>query len=322
MAPVKFLENLTLPKAIFPTATIGAFTPSDALTDQRKVRVVSGAASLVNVGYKVRFAKNALDFCSSTDLKMRGRDTDILELLHDPDINALIATHGGKSCIDLIRNGLDYSLIRKQRKAIIGFSDVCILLNLITSNSGLISFYGPNVLSKIDQSHWSDLRSLNKTSSDFCRAKLFQNTAAYTCIRGGSSVGHLFGGNLECFTNGLLLSKAKYKPPNPGIFIWESSGLTAGDAYQILSALRHSGFLDNVTGMVIGDAFRDPVNSLSECLDSVVNACEGTTFPIVFKPGFGHGDSIENPIIPLGARAFLDATRGEIEVLDQYISCD
>ena len=312
-------ESLIAPMAIFPSATIGAFSPSDALTDERRSRVISGADVLVRAGFNVRFAPNAFQISPNITSKIRGRDTDIYDLLNDTETHCLIATHGGKSCIDMVSAHLDYSFIRKQRKPIIGFSDVCIILNLIATKSGLISFYGPNVLSKIDQSHWSDLRSLNVSSPDFGCSSFFKNTLNYCNVRSGSSMGYLFGGNLECFANGLLLSKANYETPNPGIFIWESSGITAGAAYQILSALRLSGFLDNVSGMIIGDSFRDPIESLSTCFDLVVRACEGTNFPILFMPGFGHSSVTENPIIPLGARAHIDSTTGLIEVLDQYV---
>ena len=55
-------ESLIAPMAIFPSATIGAFSPSDALTDERRSRVISGADVLF--GLDLTFVLRQMPFRS------------------------------------------------------------------------------------------------------------------------------------------------------------------------------------------------------------------------------------------------------------------
>jgi muramoyltetrapeptide carboxypeptidase len=306
------------PKSLFPGAVIGAFSPSDPVGALRKPRVDAGVAALSRADFVVQYSEYA--FVTERGLGgLRGRVEDIFSLATNPKVNGMIATHGGKSCIDLLTGGLDFELIRHARKPIIGFSDVCVLLNAITAKTGLITFYGPNVLSKIEQSAWSDLRSLNSSSTDFGRRELITLGGGNLCVRAGDCVGHLFGGNLECYINSLLLSGSDYRPGSGGVFFWESSGITAGEAYQVFRALRMSGFLESLSGMIIGDAFRDKTNTTPQCLEVVLEACSNTQFPILYSPTFGHAEGLENPILPIGANVHLDSRSGVVEALQAYI---
>lgn len=307
-----------VPCSLFPGALIGAFSPSDPVGALRKPRVDAGVETLSRADFVVQYSDNA--FVTQKGLGgLRGRVDDILSLVSNSKIKGLIATHGGKSCIDLLTGGLDFELIRNAKKPIIGFSDVCVLLNAITVKTGLITFYGPNVLSKIEQSAWSDLRSLNSSSKDFGRRELIPSSDGNICVRDGDCVGRLFGGNLECFVNSLLLSGSEYRPDAGGIFFWESSGVTAGEVYQIFRALGMSGFLESLCGMIIGDAFRDKSNTTSQCLEVVLEACINTQFPILYSPTFGHAQGLENPIFPIGADVHLDSRSGVVESLQAYI---
>lgn len=306
------------PYSLYPGAMLGAFSPSDPIDAQRRRRVEAGARALSQSGYIVKYSDHA--FFENDGLgSSRGRVEDILSLTSDPKVSGLIATHGGKSCIDLLTGNLDFNLIRDARKPIIGFSDVCVLLNAITARTGLVTFYGPNVLSKIDQSKWSDLRTLNSASREFGRQELISASDGYLCVRTGSCVGHLFGGNLECYVNSLLLSRSNFRPAPGGIFFWESSGVSAGETYQIFRALDMSGFLQTLSGMIIGVAFQDPSRPISQCLQVVLEACSSTQFPILYSPSFGHSSELENPILPIGAEVHLDAGSGVLMSLQAYV---
>ncbi|MCG7522904.1 LD-carboxypeptidase [Streptomyces sp. OfavH-34-F] len=70
---------------------------------------------------------------------------DFHALISDPEIDTVLCAGGGKSANRLLRN-LDYRLIAEHPKPIVGVSDPSLLLNAITSRTGLITFHGPAVL--------------------------------------------------------------------------------------------------------------------------------------------------------------------------------
>lgn len=302
--------------------TLGAYSPSDALIGERALRIERGVDVLREAGFAVRFGRNAFAKRGVSAGSPEEREEDIVELVGDPCVRGLIATHGGKSCIDLINVGLPWELLRIKRKPILGFSDVSILLNAVTAKTGLITFYGPNVLSRITHSRWADLRSLTTGSQEFCSMRVLQRSDATAAVKPGTAIGQLFGGNLECFVYGLIVTGFDLSAFHGGIFFWESSGMSAASVYQSLTALSISGFLGKIEGMIIGDAFleqRTDRASRDENLLAVALACAEHKFPILYMPVFGHRDDTDNPIIPIGCLAKIVAEDGLVELMEPYV---
>lgn len=77
---------------------------------------------------------------------MAGRDEDRLRDLHemwaDRDVQAILPLRGGNGSARLLP-GLDFELIKKNPKIIIGYSDLTALINAIHQQTGLITFHGP-----------------------------------------------------------------------------------------------------------------------------------------------------------------------------------
>jgi muramoyltetrapeptide carboxypeptidase len=287
---------------------IGIFSPSEWLGDNRPSRVREGAEFLERQGFRTAFSRHYLAQDTIRAGTVGERIADINELLSRADIDALLATWGGKACNHLIYE-LPYERLREQRKAMIGFSDVAVLLNAITAKTGLVTVHGPNIAGKLEESTWSDLSALR--SSFPWRSTNIIGTAAEAgglALRGGRATGRLFGGNLNCFVLGVTMSRIDLSFFDGGIFFWEDIGLTPRQIDQFLSALRNVGFLDRISGMVVGDFFSEENHSWlrSDPLESVMHAIRGTSFPVVYAPIFGHR-KLENPILPIGPKATLDA---------------
>ena len=303
------------------SSTIGIFSPSDSIVGTRAARIEHGIEILKSSGFKTEVATNAFAIQGTRAGTITQRIRDIEDLINSQSVEALVASHGGKACVDLVWN-FPWSTLSHNRKPVLGFSDVSVILNAITGTTGQTTFYGPNVLSRFNETRWNNLRSLVRGSGAFCCERLFGNLIKKDCIclRGGVSRGILFGGNLECFIYGLILSGFNLSPFQGGIFFWESSGLTASRAYQILTALKNNGFIDTISGMIIGNAFRgsNEAEAVIDGLHAVRDACTHSNFPILYVPTFGHAD-LENPIIPIGCYAQLDADLCEIVALEPYV---
>jgi muramoyltetrapeptide carboxypeptidase len=300
--------------------TIGFFTPSEWLGGDRPQQVQGGAAFLEQNGYRVQLSGN----CLARDIIRGGtvaqRLDDISELVSNPEIRALLATWGGKACNHLTPY-LPYQQIAEARKPVIGFSDVCVISNAITAETGLVTFYGPNIAGKLDESAWSDMACF-KRSFDWSSTNILAGAAdvGATCLRSGTTTGRLVGGNLNCFTIGVVLSKLDLSFFNGGIFFWEDLGLTPRQIDQFLTGLINVGFMDRISGMILGDFFAQEKREWqhSDPLESVLHALRDFTFPIIYAPTFGHR-KLENPVFPIGAQCHFDSSRMILNAIDPVI---
>ena len=229
------------------------------------------------------------------------RIADIDELLADPDVKALLASRGGKSANQLLRF-LPYQDILAKRKPIIGFSDGCVLLNAITANTGLLTFYGPNNVDNLPESvHW-DLKLIRGESMP-----VFGSSAPdqWRTLVPGQVEGQLFGGNLSTFVLGCVGTETMAAMRDV-IFFWESGSNSPQVIDQYLACLANCGFLTRVKAMIVGEALyterpeKDrPVNEI------ITEYARQFGFPAVRIKTFGHA-SLENPCIPIGAQVQLD----------------
>jgi muramoyltetrapeptide carboxypeptidase len=282
--------NTIAPKSIEPGATFGIFSPSEPLSGDRVERMQPSLEVLGNkFGYK--FASNARNDRGYVAGTVAECIADIVELLTDDDVDALIASWGGKNSNRLVRD-LPYGHFAESRKPLIGFSDACVLLNAVTATTGLNTFYGPNIAGKLLESSHHDFRLL-------CGEKVppFGVTASqhWRTLVPGSASGRLYGGNL-----GLSGSRAMAEMTEP-IFFWESSSAPTQIIDQYLSCLKNCGFLDRVKAMIVGDVSFDEVPRKRRPVDDLlVEYGEELGIPVIRIETFGHR-KMENPAIPIGA---------------------
>jgi muramoyltetrapeptide carboxypeptidase len=308
------------PIALRDEDVVGVFSPSDALSGNRQDRVRSGCDRLSQAGFQTLLSPNVFAKDGTMAGSIKQRISDISLLLADPKIKAMFPTWGGKACNQLIYD-LPYREILQTKKIWLGFSDIAVLLNAITAKTGLITFYGPNIVGKLDETdHWA-LRLVREPVIDPGSNILANATKGeYKCLRPGIARGRLFGGNLNCFVLGVACAKIDLGVFDGGIFFWEDLGLTPRQVDQHLTALRNSGLLDRISGMVVGDFIaREAENrETSNPFDSVLHPSRDYKFPILYAPVFGHR-RLENPIFPIGAMCELDAEASTLVMLERCV---
>lgn len=302
-------------------ARIGVFSPSDALDDDRCTRMTSGVHILESFGYEVEIGRHVHARLGSRAGSAGQRLQDIYDLTETVSIDALVATHGGKAAIDLLV--VDAHRVARHRKPIFGFSDVCVLLNAIAASSGLVTFYGPNVLTHYSESEWSDLRLVRNTSRVEASFGLLgdRRPVRTRILRGGRATGLSFGGNLECFVLGIVATRYPIQRlTEGGILFWETGEPNPSKIYQLMSVLRIGGVLSLLGGMVVGGLGKCEIAREVEdrCLTAVTDAVAGLEFPILYWPSFGH-DHFENPILPIGAAVELCTANGVLRATKPFV---
>lgn len=313
---------MILPHKLSQGSTIGIFSPSEPITAVRRSRFARGISILEGHGYQVITAPNAFAQDSYMAGTVAQRVDDIHTLCESTKVDALMASWGGKSANQLLGD-LDFDLIARERKSILGFSDGCVLLNAITARTGLVTFYGPNVAGKLHETLHSDLALLRQAGGSGGLSNLLgsPNGVDSRVLRAGEVAGRLFGGNLSTFVLGCVASNVMPKFQPGGILFWESASEPIQIVDQLLSCLENAGIFQDLAGMIVGDfihddptlyRFRDPFKMLIE-------RTERYGFPVVYCPTFGHPETLENPVLPIGALCQLSTRDMMLRLLEPVV---
>ena len=130
--------------------TIGIFTSSYPITATAPDATQRAITYLEGNGYRIKFGSltGKREFYRSGTARERAQEFN--ELLYDPEVSCLMATIGG-----MVSNAMlpyiDYDYLAAHPKIIVGHSDITALLLGIYQKTGLITYYGPNLVTTFAQ---------------------------------------------------------------------------------------------------------------------------------------------------------------------------
>ena len=205
--------------------------------------------SLEALGLKVKFGGHLLDRHGYLAGKDKDRAADINAFFGDPSIRAVLPIRGGWGSSRLLPY-LDYELIRRNPKIVLGFSDITALLLAIHAKSGLVTFHGANGMGRWDG--WSvdylkrvlfdgqQVTMENKRElSD--RNSITQIDYRVQTITPGTARGRILGGNLTVLTT--ILGSPYLPDWNGAILFCEDIGEDPYRVDRMLTQLKLAGAL-------------------------------------------------------------------------------
>ena len=212
--------------------------------------------SLEALGLKVEIGGHLLDRHGYLAGQDRDRADDINRFFADTAIRAVLPIRGGWGSSRLLPY-LDYELIRRNPKIVLGYSDITSLLLAIYTRTGLITFHGPNGMGRWDEFSvgWVKrvLFDAEAVTLENPREKgefIVQTENRTQTLTPGAARGRLLGGNLT------VLSAIIGSPYLPD---WEDSILfledVGEDLYRVdrmLTTLKLAGVLAKIRGFVFG----------------------------------------------------------------------
>lgn len=227
------------------------------------------------------------------------RASHLMTLVEDPEVKVIICSRGAYGSFEILPL-LDFEVIRKSKKVIVGFSDCTALLNAITQTNFQTMIHGPCVASEFSDYYQNPSAKL---SVDFLVNLLSENYSGSTLegisLRNGAGRGQLVGGNLTAFCS---LLGTPWEPNCRGkILFLEDIGEKPFRVHRMLNQLLLSGKLSKLAGLVFG-RFSNCVADLGPIIDEVLNAVPygilaGYRFPIIRDLEFGHlGTNLSMPI--------------------------
>ena len=303
-------KKTRIPNRLKKGDTIGLIAPASSFSDEAYQTALE---HLRYFGFNIKEGKHLHDqkgYLAGEDI---ARAADINAFFADDSIQGIWCLRGGYGTTRLL-SMLDYKTIRKNPKALIGYSDITALLMAIYKETGLVGFHGPVAVSEMTEFSEQYLRSVimeGKAAtyqlSEENQAKAAEDNAfAARTIKGGKAQGKLLGGNLSLLS---AMVGTPYLPSakNAIVFI-EDIGEKPYRIDRMMTQLLESGWLNDINGLVLGtfnDCHPDEGDrslTLKEVIDDRV---KGLNVPIAYGYSFGH---IDNQItLPIGVKVEMDA---------------
>lgn len=217
----------------------------------------------------------------------------------DKAVKAIVCARGGYGSMRMLPF-LDYEAIQKHPKILIGFSDVTALLNTLLSQSRLVTFHGPNVIT-LGNCDSRTRESFAMALTNACPMLMPVQEGVTLC--GGRGAGVVMGGNLTTLCH---LIGTPFEPDfDDCILLLEDRGEAPYRIDRMLSQMKLAGCFDNLAGIVLGSF--EQCGTPGAVLDVFSRMFEGFAIPVLGGLNAGHGKT--NLTVPIGLAATLDADR-------------
>ncbi|MDD2057212.1 LD-carboxypeptidase [Pseudomonas sp. GD03860] len=245
---------------------------------------------------------------------LAGSDARRLEDLHAAfaatDVDAIICLRGGYGSMRLL-DGIDYELLRRNPKPLVGYSDITALHSAIARHAGFVTFHGAMLKSELlaDKQEPTVSSLFKLIGGRFGRGDSLEHPKAYplSTIVPGAATGRLIGGNLAmiCAT----LNTPAELHSQGGILFIEDVNEPLFRIDRLLTQLRLAGKFEGLRGVLVGDfAGLDP----AQLAPLFRQMFEPLQIPVLAGWRSGHCDP--NLTLPLGAQVHLDADRHRLQL--------
>jgi muramoyltetrapeptide carboxypeptidase LdcA involved in peptidoglycan recycling len=281
----------------------------------------------------VTFGKHIEESDEFASSSVKSRLTDLHDAFKDPKVKAVFPVIGGYNSNQLLA-GIDYELIRRNPKILIGYSDITALQNAIYAQTGLLTYSGPcfstlgmkrgneftlDYLKKcvFDNKPFSILPSESWSDDNWYldqEKRAFIPNEGYNVITPGTAEGTIIGGNMCTFQ---LLHGTKYMPSLKDAILFleedeESGANTALMFDRDMQSLIHQPGFSGVRGIVIG-RFQKASEVTQEKITAIIRSKpELTKIPVIYGADFGHTSPLFT--FPIGGMVRIDAKNNKVTI--------
>lgn len=227
------------------------------------------------------------------------RVAGIHEAFMDDSIQGIFCAGGGYGALQLLEH-IDYNIIQQNQKVFAGYSDVTALLSAFYSKAGLVGYHGPMGCcmtykqSADTTSHMVDMLFNNQNEINLKGDTLHQ----------GQATGLILGGNMTVFDQ-LIGTPYIPKTENIILFLEDTTDEKINELDKKLLHLKHSGYLQNVRGVILGemDKLSDNRKPFGQNTQQLIEHYL-PNIPAVMNAKCGHEDSLLT--FPYGVEVTLD----------------
>jgi muramoyltetrapeptide carboxypeptidase len=320
-------RDLLKPKALHPGSTLGIIAPASNVIEREDINV--GCEVIQSLGFKTVLGKNAANqygYLAGTDAE---RASDLNDMFRRDDVDGIICLRGGWGSMRILPL-IDYELVRKNPKVIMGYSDITSLLIALYKVAGLVTFHGPVVLSTFSDYTMEYFTKAVLTPKPVGAVKVpvlrsgekVEKDNRILKLGSGKGTGPLVGGNLSLVVS-TLGTPFEVDLKGKMLFIEE----VGEEPYKLDRMLTHlwlTGKLHELAGLVIGKltdckpSDYKPAFSHTLGIEEILRTrIEPIGIPAIYGAMIGHvRDKIT---VPLGIEATLDADAGTLSINDNAV---
>lgn len=320
---VQLVQTVRKPRRLRPGSVVGIVDPASATWNPVDVDIV--VESLAALGLKAKLGAHLLDRHGYLAGRDEDRAADVMAMFADPAVDAIHALRGGWGCARLLPH-LDFDVIARNPKILLGYSDITALLLPVFARGGFVTFHGI-----VGASSW------NAYNVDWFRRVLMNGEAVTMTnpvetkgllapvenrtrtITPGVARGRLIGGNLTVLTT--IIGSGLLPDFDNAILFLEDVQEAPYRIDRMFMQLQLAGILKRVKAVVWGRCTKcmpgEGYGSLT-LTDILDHYLKPLGVPAYEGAQFGHID--RQFVLPIGVEAELDASKGSIRLLEPAVA--
>ena len=319
-------QPLIKPRRLEPGQTIGVVAP--AYTIDEDDRIEAGIETVESLGFRAKPGSHLFrrhGYFAGTDQE---RASDLNAMFADPAVAGIVCLRGGYGASRMLPY-LDFDLIRRNPKPLVGYSDITTLLNPIQRLTGLVTFHGPIAAQtytpytlaqfrRVLQSPEAPILLAEPPPFEARPGRVERQNRMSTLVTGAAR-GRLVGGNLTLLAH---LAGTPYAPDYAGAILFLED--VKESIYRIdrtLTQLWLAGSLQQVAGIVFGKFTEIPptTSPFQFSLDQVLaERSQAVGVPAVRGLMIGHVE--DQATLPIGCEVELDADARTLTLLEPAVS--
>jgi muramoyltetrapeptide carboxypeptidase LdcA involved in peptidoglycan recycling len=295
--------------------SLGNITLNHAETVKRK---------LATLGLTTSFGANSIEVDQHGSNSVQNRVDDLHNAFADSSVQAILVARGGMNSNQILPY-LDFDLIAKNPKIIIGYSDITAIINAIYAKTGLITYSGPGFTSLKDIdfenpdfsfTHWNhhlfetgqiEVKAADKildTSYSTGKSVTTEyDSDGFWVINPGKATGTIIGSNL-CTLNLLQGTSFMTSLQDSILFIEDDHESSAGHFDRDLESLTQLPEFAGVKGLIIGVFEKDSQVNRQILTNLIHNKAILKDLPVLANVNFGHSKPMLT--FPIGGKARME----------------
>ena len=309
-----------LPKPLNKGDLVGIISPSAAMADEMQFQFAMEAMEAL--GFRVVMGSHVADrrgHLAGTDAE---RADDLNQMFAHPDVKGIVCLRGGSGAARTLPL-IDYDNIRQNPKPLLGYSDITALHSAIYTQTGLITFHGPNgsgSWSSFNADQFSKVffeRGLVKYENEQIKGDdlVIKQNRIHT-ISPGIAEGVIIGGNLTVLT---AIAGSPYFPDFEGkILFLEDVDEGPYRVDRMMSTLQLTGALDKIKGFIFGQCTGcEPSGGYGSLTLQQILRDFILPLNIPAYSGAMIGHISKQFIVPIGAKVRMDAGKGTFKLVER-----
>lgn len=310
------------PKRLVKGDTVALIAPSSGIEPSR---IDDAIKSMEELGLKTKLGRSARKlngFLAGTD---KERLDDLHEAFADKDIKAVWCIRGGYGATRYLPQ-IDFKLIKKNPKILMGYSDITALLLSVHQKTGLVTFHGPAAASTFsDYTKTHAVNVLMDPSAPYKIGVSPENTADENSVyktevvTKGIGRGDLIGGNLSLIA-AMSGTPFELKDVKRKILFIEDVGEAPYRIDRMLTQLRQTVNLRECAGIACGifSGCERKDDTSQSLVDVIKDRLGDLGVPVIYGLSFGH--IRDQCTFPIGIKAELDTENAIVTLLETGVS--